>query len=206
MGERAGRGRDGRVGPEARARAAPAQRAAGVVLSARARRRLHSSRPDRRPANTGAGGRSGAVGLPRSRHARRREVRSTRPARKGEMSYTLRGRVESRLAALLLPLAACCVLTAAHHRWWPLELCGLMAAVGVALDLQLYHRLLRYQPGWAALPLGLLELGLMLVLVRALGLEAPLVPALALYGGAWAVTQVLGQAGFPLLRLSYATD
>ena len=122
------------------------------------------------------------------------------------MSYTLRGRVESRLAALLLPLAACCVLTAAHHRWWPLELCGLMAAVGVALDLQLYHRLLRYQPGWAALPLGLLELGLMLVLVRALGLEAPLVPALALYGGAWAVTQVLGQAGFPLLRLSYATD
>jgi hypothetical protein len=82
----------------------------------------------------------------------------------------------------------------------------MMAAVGVALDLQLYHRLLRYQPGWVALPLGLLELGLMLVLVRALGLEAPLVPALALFGGAWAVTQVLGQAGFPLLRLSYVTD
>jgi hypothetical protein len=122
------------------------------------------------------------------------------------MSYTLRGRVETRLAALLLPLAACCVLTAASHRWWPLELCGLMAAVGVGLDLQLYHRLLRYQPGWLALPLGLLELGLMLVLVRALGLEAPLVPALALFGGAWAATQVLGQAAFPLLRLSYATD
>jgi parallel beta-helix repeat protein len=122
------------------------------------------------------------------------------------MSYTLRGRVESRLASLLLPLAACCALTAALHHWWPLELCGLMAAVGVALDLQLYHRLLRYQPGWVALPLGLLELGLMLVLVRALGLQAPLVPALALFGGAWAVTQVLGQAGFPLLRLSYATD
>ena len=41
---------------------------------------------------------------------------------------------------------------------------------GVALDLQLYHRLLRYQPGWVALPLGLLELGLMLFsVVVALG-------------------------------------
>ena len=122
------------------------------------------------------------------------------------MSYTLRGRIESRLAALVLPLAACCALSAALHRWWPLELCGLMVAVGVALDLQLYHRLLRYQPGWVALPLGLLELGLMLALVRALGLEAPVVPALVLFAAAWAVAQGLGHAGFPLLRLSYATD
>ena len=122
------------------------------------------------------------------------------------MSYTLRGRVESRLASLLLPLAACCALAAGLHKWWPLELCGLMAVVGVALDLQLYHRLLRYQPGWAALPLGLVELGLMLLLVRWLGLETPLVPALSLFGAAWLLTQVLGHVGFPLLRLSYATD
>ena len=122
------------------------------------------------------------------------------------MSYTLRGRVESRLASLLLPLFACCALTGALRLWWPLELCGLMALVGVALDFQLYHRLLRYQAGWVAVPLGLFELGLMLLLVRALGLEAPLVPALVVFGGAWTVTQALGHAGFPLLRLSYATD
>jgi parallel beta-helix repeat protein len=122
------------------------------------------------------------------------------------MSYTLRGRLESRLASLLLPLFACCALTGALREWWPLELCGLMAMVGVALDLQLYHRLLRYQPGWVALPLGLFELGLMLLLVRALGLQAPLLPALALFAAAWGFTQVLGHAGFPLLRLSYATD
>jgi nitrous oxidase accessory protein NosD len=122
------------------------------------------------------------------------------------MSYTLRGRIESRLAALVLPLAACCALSASLRLWWPLELCGLMAGVGLALDLQLYHRLLRYQAGWVALPLGLVELGLMVALVRALGLEAPLVPALALFGAAWAFAQVLGHVAFPLLRLSYATD
>jgi hypothetical protein len=122
------------------------------------------------------------------------------------MSYTLRGRIESRLAALLLPLAACCLLSASWERWWPLELCALMAGVGVALDLQVYHHVLRYQAGWLAVPLGLVELGAMLVLVRALGLEAPLRPALALFAAAWAVGQVLGHIGFPLARLSYATD
>jgi nitrous oxidase accessory protein NosD len=122
------------------------------------------------------------------------------------MSYTLRGRIESRLATLVLPLAACCAAAAALHRWWPLELCALMAGLGLALDLQLYHRAFRYQPGWAALPLGLLELALMLVVVRALGLQAPLVPALALFGGAWLLAQALGHVAFPLLRWSYATD
>jgi hypothetical protein len=121
------------------------------------------------------------------------------------MSYTLRGRIESRLATLLLPLAACSVLSAALELWWPLELCALMAAVGVVLDLQ-YHHLFRWQPGWAALPLGLLELGAMVLLVRWFGLEAPLVPALALFALSWVVAQALGQAVFPLLRLSYATD
>ena len=121
------------------------------------------------------------------------------------MSYTLRGRIESRLATLLAPLAACCALSAALELWWPLELCGLMAAIGVALDLQ-YHHVIRWQPGWAALPLGLVELGAMVLLVRALGLEAPLLPAFALFGASWLVAQALGHVGFPLLRLSYATD
>ena len=46
------------------------------------------------------------------------------------------------------------------HVWWPLELVGLMLAIGLALDVALYHRFLPYQPGWLAVPLGLLELGL----------------------------------------------
>jgi hypothetical protein len=120
------------------------------------------------------------------------------------MSYTLRGRLESRLAATLVPLLAACALTVALHDWWPVELAGLMLGVGLALDALAYHRTLDYQPGWLALPLGLLELGLLVPLARALSIEAPLGGAIAFYAGAWIVVQVLGHAGFPLFHLSYA--
>jgi len=122
------------------------------------------------------------------------------------VSYTLRGRLESRLAALLPVLVAACALAAALRAWWPLLLAALMGAVGLALDAQVYHRLLSYQPGWLALPLGLLELGLLMAIVLGAGIDAPLGPALALFGAGWLVAQLLGHAGFPLLRVSYAED
>lgn len=122
------------------------------------------------------------------------------------MSYTLRGRVESRIAAVLPVVAAACVLAAAERRWWPVEAAALMLGAGLVLDVQAYHRLLPYQPGWAALPLGLVELGVLLGLMRVAGVAAPLWQALALFGGAWLAAQTLGHAGFPLLRLSYAED
>ncbi len=122
------------------------------------------------------------------------------------MSYTLRGRIDSRLAALLPVLAAASLLAAALHAWWPVELAALMIVVGLALDIQAYDRLFPYQPGWLAVPLGLLELGILMAIVLLAGIRAPLWPALALYGGAWLAAQALGHAGFPLLRLGYAED
>ena len=122
------------------------------------------------------------------------------------MSYSLRGRVDSRLAAVLPVLFAACVLSGVLHEWWPVELVALMAVVGLLLDVQLYDRLLDYQPGWLAAPLGLLELGILMAVVRLGGIAVPLRPALALFGAGWLVAQVLGHAGFPLLRLSYADD
>jgi len=122
------------------------------------------------------------------------------------MSYTLRGRLESRLAVSLAPFAFACVLTAVLAEWWPLQLAGAMIAVGLVLDAALYHRLLPYQPGWASLPLGLAELGATMALVLRLDLEAPLLPALAFFAASWLLAQVLGHAGFPLLRLTYAED
>ncbi|MGH3131046.1 MAG: right-handed parallel beta-helix repeat-containing protein [Gaiellaceae bacterium] len=122
------------------------------------------------------------------------------------MSYTLRGRLESRLAAALLPFLVACALALALQSWWPVQLAGLMLAVGLALDATAYHRLLPYQPGWAALPLGALELGLVMGLARAYQLPAPLGPALLFFAGAWLVAQVLTHAGFPLLHLSYGDD
>jgi hypothetical protein len=122
------------------------------------------------------------------------------------VSYTLRGRLESRLAASLLPFLVACAAAGVLREWWPLQLAGLMIGVGVALDLGLYHRLLPYQPGWAALPMGLLELGVIMTLVRALDVPAPLLPALAYFAGSWLLAQVLGHAAFPLLALSYGDD
>ena len=68
------------------------------------------------------------------------------------MSYTLRGRLETRLAAALLPFLVAAVLSPILHKWWPLELAGLMLGIGLALDAAVYHRLLPYQPGWAGAP------------------------------------------------------
>lgn len=121
------------------------------------------------------------------------------------MSYTLRGRIESRLAALVLPLLVACVLAAALREWWPVELAGLMGGVGLALDLA-YHRPIRYQPGWAALPLGVLELGCVMALVVVLAVRAPFVGALVFYGGAWLWTQVAAHALLPGWRLSWGED
>lgn len=122
------------------------------------------------------------------------------------MAYTLRGRFESRLAVVLAPLLGACVLALALKAWWPVELAGLMLGVGLLLDLTLYHRLLPYQPGWAALPLGLLELAAVMGLARLLHVGASLAAALAFYAGAWLLAQILGHAVFPLTRLSYGED
>jgi Right handed beta helix region len=122
------------------------------------------------------------------------------------VSYTLRGRIESRLAALMPVVVAACVLTAVLDRWWPVQAVALMAGVGLALDVQVYHRLLRYQPAWAAIPLGVLELGILIGLMRLLGVMAPLSQAIALFAAGWLLAQLLAHAGFPLLLLGYAED
>jgi hypothetical protein len=122
------------------------------------------------------------------------------------VSYTLRGRIESRLAAALLPVAVAAVYSLAVERWWPIELVGLMLVVGLALDAAVYHQLLPYQPAWLALPLGALELAATMALAIGLGLGAPLAPALALFVGAWLVAQLLAHAGFPLAHLTYTDD
>ncbi len=121
------------------------------------------------------------------------------------MSYTLRGRIESRLAALALPLAAACLVAAALGQWWPVGLAAAMLVVALAFDL-VYHPVLRYQPGWAALPLGLVELGAVMAVVIGYGSRAPLVVALGLFAAAWVCAQLLGHAVLPFWRLSYAED
>ena len=122
------------------------------------------------------------------------------------MSYTLRGRVESRLAAAALVVAGAAAASLVLGRWWPIELVGIMLAVGLVLDAAVYHRVLPYQPGWLAVPLGALELAGTMAFAFAVGVRAPLAGALTLFGAAWFLGQVLGHAGFPLAHLTYAED
>lgn len=116
------------------------------------------------------------------------------------MSYTLTGRLQSRVVAagpaLLVALAL--------HRWWALELVALMLTVGLVLDAVLYDRVFTFQPGWLALPLGALELAIVYGLARELELAAPLRGALLLYGVAWLSAQLCAHAVYPRVRLEYA--
>ena len=67
---------------------------------------------------------AGPVGVPRRRHDRRRQVRCP-CVHSPRMSYTLTGRIQSRLVATLPPL----LLALGIHRWWAVELVALMLAV-----------------------------------------------------------------------------
>ena len=115
------------------------------------------------------------------------------------MSYTLRGRCESRIVA-----AAPAMLVAfAVHRWWAIELVALMLTLGLLLDVLLYHPTIPYQPAWVAVPLGAGELVLVYICVRVLGIAAPLRFAFALFAITWVATQASTHALFPRLRLDY---
>ena len=116
------------------------------------------------------------------------------------MSYTLTGRIQSRVVATLPAL----LLALALHRWWAIELVALMLAIGLVLDVVVYHRALPYQPAWVAVPLGALELAIVYPSMRYLGIMAPLRLALLLYAVAWLSAQVFAHAVFPRLQLEYA--
>jgi len=115
------------------------------------------------------------------------------------LSYTLIGRIESRIVSVLPALAVALAL----QRWWALELVALMLAIGLVLDTAVYDRAIDYQPAWLALPLGALELALVYGAMRWLGLMAPLRWALALFTIGWLGAQLFGHALFPRLRLEY---
>ena len=118
------------------------------------------------------------------------------------MSYTLRGRLESRLAvARAAARRGLRCSRALSSDWWPLELAALMVGVGARARRLVYDRLLAYQPGWLAVPLGAARARpASMVLASRSRVDAPLGWRVALFAGAWLLAQVLGHAVFPLLR------
>jgi hypothetical protein len=112
------------------------------------------------------------------------------------MSYTLTGRIQSRLVATLPALA----VALAIHRWWAIELVALMLVFGLALDACVYDRVVSYQPAWLAVPLGTLELGLIVLAMR-----MPVTwRAIALFALGWVTAQLCAHMVLPHLRREYA--
>jgi parallel beta helix pectate lyase-like protein len=118
------------------------------------------------------------------------------------MSYTLIGRIQTRVVSVFPAL----LVALALQRWWAIELVALMLGIGLVLDVAVYHRVFAYQPAWLAVPLGMLELGLVYGAMRWLELMAPLRWALGLYAIGWVAAQLFGHAVFPRLRLEYAEE
>jgi hypothetical protein len=118
------------------------------------------------------------------------------------VSYTLRGRIQTRVVSIIPAL----LVALALHRWWAIEITALMLGIGLLLDAVVYHRALAYQPAWLALPLGAFELGLVYAAMRWLDLMAPLRWALGLYAIGWVAAQLFGHVIFPRLHLEYAED
>ena len=112
-----------------------------------------------------------AVGVPGRRHAGRGEVRGARlPAEgAGHVVHAERAASTRGCSRRSAPRVVAGVLALALHRWWPVEIAALMVGVGVALDVLVYDRVFDYQPGWVALPLGALELVLVVSLAAACG-------------------------------------
>ena len=121
------------------------------------------------------------------------------------MSFTLRGRIESRLTAALAPLLAACGLAVVLTEWWPLALAGTMIGVGLVFDVVLDRRL-DYQPGWLGLPLAAAELAAIMGIVYSLGISAPPLVALAFFAGSWVLSLIFMHAVFPYIRLSYGEE
>jgi hypothetical protein len=86
------------------------------------------------------------------------------------------------------------------------DIACIMIVTCLSLYASIYNRIFSYQPGWIALPLELLELVVLMAIVSAFGIPAPLAFALLFFAGSWLLGQILVHAGFPVARLSYGED
>jgi hypothetical protein len=114
------------------------------------------------------------------------------------MCFTLIGRLQTRLCSLALPLGVTALFASIQHTadYWTLF--ALMVLVGLALDVGVYGWLIRYQPRWLTISLGVCEFfvirflagRLSLFAVRLSDSEAALF-YLCAWLGVWLSTQML---------------
>jgi hypothetical protein len=113
------------------------------------------------------------------------------------------GRIETRVATLILPALLATIVSLATGRPDWIVLIGVFLLMGVALDAGLYSWLLKYQPPWMTGILALGEFGLLYVLANVLKLNLTPMEAIGLYWVSWALATATRIAILPIVSLTY---
>lgn len=120
------------------------------------------------------------------------------------MCFSLAGRLETRLASLLLPIALALLLLVLGGDPRYLTMVLVMAVVGLDLDTFLYSWLFRYQPRWAVYALGLFEFVVTYAIIRWLDGSLAIPDILKFYLSAWILGQTTVNGVLPAIDLSWS--
>lgn len=115
------------------------------------------------------------------------------------MCYSLAGRIQTRLVALLVPalLAALLIVLSGDQRYFTMFM--VMAVISLDLDLFLYPHLFSYQSRWHTYTLAVFEFMLTLIVVRWLAGTLPIYAIVWYYAAAWVGGYFLVNAILPVL-------
>jgi hypothetical protein len=122
------------------------------------------------------------------------------------MCPTLLGRLQTRIAVLVLPALIGLVLSLVLDEWDWLALIGIYLVMGAVLDIAIYNPIASWQPPWLTGVLGLAEFVLLLVLALVLGLDIPVWQAAIYYVAVWLIAQAVRIAVLPLIFLTRLED
>ena len=113
------------------------------------------------------------------------------------------GRIETRVATLVLPALLATLISLLDGRPDWIVLIGVYLLMGVALDAGVYSWLLKYQPPWMTGVLGLAEFGLLYILANVLELDLAPIEAILLYWGSWVLAVLTKIVVLPIASLTY---
>jgi hypothetical protein len=119
------------------------------------------------------------------------------------MCPTPLGRIQTRVATIVLPALLGTVLSLATGKPDWIVLIGVYLLMGVALDAGLYSWLLRYQPPWMTFVLAVGEFWLLYVLANILKLDLSFQQAFFLYWASWILAISTKVAILPIVSLTY---
>lgn len=119
------------------------------------------------------------------------------------MCPTPLGRIQTRVATIVLPAVLGVILSLITGRPDWIVLIGVFLLLGVALDAAVYSWLIKYQPPWVTGVLAFGEFALLLLLAFVLDLDLSLLEAVVFYWVAWALAIQTKIALLPIYSLTY---